>query len=118
MGLKNTYYSIIILVHTKVRLSEGKCTAVWLVRTYKLRTITYSGLHKTVLSCLWTEQLTLCVSFMHEQGFAHLDLKLDNAMIDDHDQVWIIDFSTVRKIEDPVQGESHFCLIYLRYRLG
>jgi serine/threonine protein kinase len=55
---------------------------------------------------------------MHEQGFAHLDLKLDNAMIDDHDQVWIIDFSTVRKIEDPVQGESHFCLIYLRYRLG
>jgi serine/threonine protein kinase len=48
----------------------------------------------------YTEQLISAVEYIHYKGYAHLDIKLDNIMLDDYFNMRLSDFGSALKVED------------------
>lgn len=59
------------------------------------RSLTSKQKHEIIM------QITLCVQFLHSLNIAHMDIKLENIMIDNNDVVKFIDFSqSVTNVKD------------------
>jgi serine/threonine protein kinase len=52
------------------------------------------------LVTFYTEQLISAVEYVHFKGYAHLDIKLDNIMLDDYFNIRLSDFGSALKVED------------------
>lgn len=52
----------------------------------------------SLLNGVWSQVATL-----HRAGIAHRHLRLDNLMVDDNDQVWMVDFAGAEVVADEVQ---------------
>lgn len=61
---------------------------------------------KEPLARHWFAQILEGVKHMHERGFAHMDLKLDNLLLDERLNVKITDFGFTLK-PDP-EGNTQF----------
>jgi serine/threonine protein kinase len=48
----------------------------------------------------YTEQLLGCMEYVHYKGYAHLDIKLDNILLDDSFNIRLSDFGSAVKIDD------------------
>ena len=48
----------------------------------------------------YTEQLISAVEYIHYKGYAHLDIKLDNILLDDYFNMRLSDFGSALKVED------------------
>jgi len=44
-------------------------------------------------------QIIYAVEYIHSKGYAHMDLKLNNIMLDEFFNIWIGDFGSVLKVE-------------------
>lgn len=56
------------------------------------------GLYSEGLACFIFEELVKTVVFLNTQGYAHLDLKLENIMIDKNGKLKLIDFGFASKL--------------------
>lgn len=53
----------------------------------------------------YTEQLISAVHFIHNKGYVHLDIKLDNILLDNYFNIRVSDFGSALKVDDnPVIG--------------
>lgn len=52
------------------------------------------------LVIFYTEQLISAIEFIHYKGYAHLDIKLDNILLDDYFNIRLSDFGSALKVED------------------
>jgi serine/threonine protein kinase len=48
----------------------------------------------------YTEQLLGCMEYVHFKGYAHLDIKLDNILLDDNFNIRLSDFGSAVKLDD------------------
>ena len=53
----------------------------------------------------YAEQLISAVHFIHEKGYVHLDIKLDNILLDNYFNIRVSDFGSALKVNDnPIVG--------------
>lgn len=48
----------------------------------------------------YTEQLISALEYIHYKGYAHLDIKLDNILLDDYFNIRLSDFGSALKVDD------------------
>lgn len=51
----------------------------------------------------YTEQLLQCIEYVHSKGYAHLDIKLDNILLDPNFNIRLSDFGSAIKVDDQPQ---------------
>ena len=52
------------------------------------------------ITSYYAEQLISALHFIHLKGYAHLDIKLDNILLDNYFNVLISDFGSALKVND------------------
>ncbi|KAI1280868.1 Testis-specific serine/threonine-protein kinase 2 [Halotydeus destructor] len=56
----------------------------------------------------WTRQLSTAINYVHRQGWAHRDIKLENIGIDDQFNIKLMDFGFAVESVNPVNGDNIF----------
>ncbi|CAI2370828.1 unnamed protein product [Moneuplotes crassus] len=52
------------------------------------------------ITCYYADQLISAIHFIHNKGYAHLDIKLDNILLDNYFNIRLSDFGSALKIND------------------
>jgi serine/threonine protein kinase len=66
---------------------------------------------------IWSAQIICAIAQMHEHGFAHRDIKMENILIDDSNRVVICDFGMSRYMSDFTREENlsnHVCSLWTK----
>lgn len=65
--------------------------------------ITYMKGHNVLpenIVTFYAEQLISCIEYIHYKGYAHMDIKLDNILLDNYFNIRLSDFGSAVKVDD------------------